>query len=69
MATITLNQERLEVASAVPLSEAAVTRPVAGTGFFNYETLRPTRAFFDYADPFMGGISIKPGYDFSLSAI
>ena len=69
MATITLNHDHLEVASAVPLNEAAVTRPVAGTGFFNYKTLRATQAFFDYADPFMGEISPKPGYDFSLSPI
>lgn len=69
MATITLNQDQLEVASAVPLKEAAVTRPVAGTGYFNYKKLRATRDFFDYAGPFMGKISTKPGYDFSLSPV
>lgn len=69
MATITLNQDQLEVVSAVPLTEAAVTRPVAGTEYFNYETLRATRNFFDYAAPFMGKISTKPGYDFSLSPV
>ncbi len=69
MATITLNRDQLEVVSAVPLKEAAVTRPVAGTGYFNYETLRATRDFFDYAYPLLGEMSTKPGYDFSLSPI
>jgi len=69
MATITLNRDQLEVASAVPLKEAAVTRPVAGTEYFNYETLCATRDFFDYAYPLLGEMSTKPGYDFSLSPI
>lgn len=69
MATITLNQDQLEVASAVPLTEAAVTRPITGTGYFNYETLRAGTDFFKYAAPFLGDISTKPGYDFSLSPI
>ena len=69
MAAITLNQDQPEVVSAVPLKEATVTRPVVGTGYFNYETLRATRDFFDYAYPLLGEMSTKPGYDFTLSPI
>jgi 6-phosphofructokinase 1 len=69
MATITLKHNQLRVNKAVPLQEAAVTRPIKGTGFFNYDTLSQTNDFFDYAQSFLGKPSKKPGYSFPLSPL
>jgi 6-phosphofructokinase 1 len=69
MATITLKHNQLRVDKAVPLQEAAVTRPIKGTGFFNYDTLSQTNDFFDYAQSFLGKPSKKPGYSFPLSPL
>lgn len=69
MATITVSHNQLQVVSAVPLKEAAVTRPISGTGYFDYKTLQATNDFFDYAYPFLGTPLEKPGYDFSLSPV
>jgi 6-phosphofructokinase len=69
MATITLNHNQLRVDRAVSLKEAAVTRPITGTGYFNYETLSATNDFFEYARPFLGKPSKKPGYDFPLTPL
>ena len=69
MATVTLDGDRLTVKSSVLLKDAAVTRPVKGTGYFDYDKLQVTEAFFTYARPFLGEREPRPGYCFSLEML
>lgn len=69
MATVTLDGNRLNVNSSVPLKDAVVKRSVEGTGYFDYENLRVTEEFFKYARPILGESESRPGYSFSLATL
>jgi 6-phosphofructokinase len=69
MATVTREGDRIAVENSVPLQDAVVTRPVKGTGYFDYDTLQVTDAYFRYARPFLGERGHRPGCSFSLDML
>ncbi len=69
MATVTRDGDSVAVTSSVPLQDVIVTRPVKGTGYFDYDTLQVTDAFFKYATPFLGERGRRPSCSFSLDLL
>lgn len=69
MATVTRDGDRIAVKSSVLLKDAVVTRPVNGTGYFDYDKLQVTDEFFRYARPFLGERGLRPGCSFSLDLL
>jgi len=53
VAVIQKEGEELKIGSS-SLEKAVKVRKMEGTGFFDYDSLKPTQAFIDYGKPFLG---------------